>query len=72
MDIERQLEDLGEHLEDRENTFQFVKCLTNTKGCGGGMYHQIFLGVVDLAETVRPHGFPCYENHRCPQLKGGG
>lgn len=31
------------------------------------MYH-IFLGMVDMADLIRPHGFKCYETHDCESL----
>ena len=35
---------------------------------GVQMLYNILLGISDMAELIRPHGFQCYETHNCSLL----
>ena len=53
-----QIEKLGENLEPRVNIYDYTKQLVK-------MLHQVMLGVLDLAENIRPHGLSCYAKKKC-------
>ena len=56
------LEQLINRLEPRKGTMNYVKHAIK-------MFRQILLGIQDLAEIVKPHGFECYIRKNCAIMK---
>ena len=53
-----QIEKLKENLEPRVSTFIYIKHMVK-------MLQHVMLGVIDLAENIRPHGLSCYAKKKC-------
>ena len=53
-----QTEMLRENLKPRVSTFDYTKHMAE-------MLHHVMLGVIDLAENIRPHGLACYAKKSC-------
>ena len=54
----KQSEKLRQELQSRPSVFEYTK---NT----AQMLHQVILGMIDLAENIRPHGLNCYAQKNC-------
>ena len=56
------LDQLSKDLKERKGTMNYVKHAVK-------MFQEILLGIKDLAEEVKPHGFQCYNKKSCPIMK---
>ena len=54
----KQSKKLQENLKNRKSTSEYIKHTAR-------MFHQVMLGIRDLAEHVRPHGLQCYVQNHC-------
>ena len=54
----KQSKKLQGNLKNRKSTSEYIKHTAQ-------MFHQVMLGIRDLAEHVRPHGLQCYVQNKC-------
>ena len=54
---------LKENVQNRESIFEYTKGMVE-------MLHQVLLGIIELAEFIRPHGFQCYLKKNCHKQIG--
>ena len=54
---------LKENVINRESILEYTKGMVD-------MLHQVLLGIIELAEFVRPHGFQCYLKKNCNKQIG--
>jgi len=58
----KESEKVSQELQSRPSVFEYTK---NT----AHMLHQVILGMIDLAENIRPHGLNCYARKNCTASK---